>query len=138
MNNLDYDHIPVPINKDQRTIFENADRKIMDICKRILGKQDEGYRFLKALFDLSMAMVYGMIEKSCVEALGKYAQEPRESRLGFREMMPLTDRSIGLDDMCNGCDEWCPRDAIHRWIRAFGVKYHHPSIKLIDMIVPNR
>jgi electron transport complex protein RnfB len=36
-------------------------------------------------------------------------------------------------EMCFACDEWCPRNAIHHWSRAEGVKYHHPAVSIGDM-----
>ncbi len=37
-------------------------------------------------------------------------------------------------EMCFACDEWCPEGAIQHWSRAKGIKYHHPEIKLEDML----
>ena len=38
-------------------------------------------------------------------------------------------------EMCFACDEWCPAGAIQHWGRANGVKYHHPEVKLSDMMI---
>ena len=37
-------------------------------------------------------------------------------------------------EMCFACDEWCPYNAIHHWSRPEGVKYHHPEVKISDML----
>jgi MinD superfamily P-loop ATPase len=103
--------------------------------------------------------------KSVTNALKDKAKEPMDSDLKCFELMPLTDKSIIVDEkctrcgtcaricpvgnikivekkpefqhrceMCFACDEWCPSGAIHHWSRSQGVKYHHPEIKLSDML----
>ena len=37
-------------------------------------------------------------------------------------------------EMCLACDEWCPQKAIHHWCKIEGKDYHHPDIKIADMI----
>lgn len=37
-------------------------------------------------------------------------------------------------EACFACDEWCPVGAIQHWGRAEGLKYHHPSARLSDML----
>ena len=37
-------------------------------------------------------------------------------------------------EMCLACVEWCPIKAIHHCWRAEGKDYHHPNVKLSDMI----
>ena len=37
-------------------------------------------------------------------------------------------------EMCLACAEWCPIKAIHHWNRAEGIVYHHPNVKISDML----
>jgi ferredoxin/flavodoxin len=166
MNNLDYDHIPVPINRDHEVIINKSKTKVNDICSRILMKKDTKYKIAKTLFNLLMMPMYKLIQQPVTKALKEKAKLPLDSKLKYFELMPLTDKSIIVDEKCNGCgtcakvcpvkninivdkrpefqhrceicfacDEWCPSNAIHHWSRAEGVKYHHPEVKISDMIV---
>lgn len=103
MNNLDYDHIPVPINTDQETVIRNCDKKLEGICERILNKKADKHRLLKTLFNCLMTPMYRMMKKSCIRALRQYAKEAENCTLEFNQLIPLTDRSIRVDDQCNGC-----------------------------------
>jgi ferredoxin len=38
---------------------------------------------------------------------------------------------------CIACFQWCPRGAIHGEIVAYEKKYHHPNVKLSDMLTHN-
>ncbi|MCK9244810.1 MAG: EFR1 family ferrodoxin [Candidatus Marinimicrobia bacterium] len=165
MNNLDYDHIPVPISTDQEKMFEIAQRKIESISRRILRRKRDKHRIAKSLFNLLMSPMYYLMRKPCVTALIKYAKEPQDSKLTFRELIPLSDNSIYVDEKCNGCAvctrvcpvnnikmvnkkpvwqnhcemclacaEWCPEKAIHHWSRADGIRYHHPAVKIAEML----
>jgi len=165
MNNLDYDHIPIPINRDQDVIISRSKTKIDIICFRILKGKGTKYKNVKTLLVLLMTPMYKLIRQPVMKALRKKAKEPIESRLKYFELMQLTDKSIVVDEKCNGCgtcarvcpvnnieivgskpqfqhkcemcfacDEWCPSNAIHHWSRAEGVKYHHPEVKLSDML----
>jgi formate hydrogenlyase subunit 6/NADH:ubiquinone oxidoreductase subunit I len=103
MNNLDYGHIPVPINKNHDTIFKNSKQKIVDICKRISNKKKTKYRIIKSMINLLLTPMYLSMKKHIVEGLRENAKEPKDSNLSFRELIPLTDKSISTDDKCNGC-----------------------------------
>ncbi|MBN1924327.1 MAG: EFR1 family ferrodoxin [Prolixibacteraceae bacterium] len=38
-------------------------------------------------------------------------------------------------EMCMACTEWCPQQAVNHWNRKEGVTYHHPDVKLSDMLI---
>ncbi len=43
MNNLDYDHIPIPIDTNQETMFKNCKIKLDVMCQRIINRKKEKY-----------------------------------------------------------------------------------------------
>lgn len=166
MNNLDYEHIPVPIETDTVTIIKKAQLQIEDICNRIAHHQRGRHHYLRRFITIMMTPIYRILANSCMKSLKELACEPEDSTLYFKELIPLTDRSIRVDESCNGCrictrvcpvqniefvnrkpiwlhkcemcfacDEWCPSGAIHHWGRPNGVKYHHPEVRLKDMIL---
>lgn len=103
MNNLDYEHIPVPIVTDEQTILANSEQQTDDICRRIMHRRQGRYHALRRLYTILMTPVYGMMREASLKALREHANEPEDSPLGFRELTPLTDRSISVDDRCTGC-----------------------------------
>jgi ferredoxin/flavodoxin len=103
MNNLCYDHIPVPIEKRTEVIIGNSGAAIDDISNRVLTRKPGRHHFLRALLNFVMTPLYATMRKACLASLKALAREPANCNLGFRELMPLTDRSIRGDDNCNGC-----------------------------------
>ncbi len=103
MNNLDYDHIPVPIERSSEVIIRKSEALIRDICRRIASGLPGRHRILRSLFGLLIYPMNKALAKSCMISLRSLAKEPVDSGLGFRELMPLTDRSITVDERCNGC-----------------------------------
>jgi formate hydrogenlyase subunit 6/NADH:ubiquinone oxidoreductase subunit I/flavodoxin len=168
MNNLDYDHIPIPITRDEELIIRRSKARVEDICSRIIRGKGTKYRMPKALFNLMMTPLFKLMRKPVIKALKEKAREPEDTKLEYSELIHLTDKSITVDEKCTGCvtctrvcpvgnirlvdnrpefqhrcemcfacDEWCPSKAIHHWSRAEGVKYHHPEVKVTDMIKLN-
>ena len=103
MNNLDYDHIPIPIVRDNKVIIERSKKKINEICNRIINKRGTKYKIVKNFFNLLMAPLYRMMRQSVTNALKEKAKEPMDTKLGFLELVPLTDKSIVVDEKCIGC-----------------------------------
>jgi ferredoxin/flavodoxin len=103
MNNLDYEHIPVPIETDSATIIKNAEAQIDDICRRIACRRRGKHHLARRLFTVLMTPMYAMMAQSCMKSLRELAGEPDDSPLGFRELMPLTDKSIRVGEECTGC-----------------------------------
>jgi len=111
MNNLDYDHIPVPISTDQEKMFKICERKIEPISRSIIKRKKNKYRITQALFNILMSPLYYFMRKPCIAALIKFAKEPQDSKLTFHELIPLSDKSIFVDEKCNGCaicSQICP------------------------------
>lgn len=103
MNNLDYEHIPVPIETDSSVIIGRAEDQVADICDRIASGRTGRRHALGRLVTAMMSPAYSAMAKSTVQMLKELACEPADSGLGFRELMPLTDRSIQVDASCSGC-----------------------------------
>lgn len=103
MNNLDYDHIPIPIVRDQDVIIKSATAKVEDICNRILCKKGTRYVFFKDFFILIMSPMYKLMRPAVIRTLKEKAMEPEKSKLGYSELVPLTDKSINVNDKCTGC-----------------------------------
>jgi formate hydrogenlyase subunit 6/NADH:ubiquinone oxidoreductase subunit I/flavodoxin len=103
MNNLDYDHIPIPINRDHEEIINKSKAKIDDICYRIIKKRGTKYKTAKTLFNLLMTPLYKMMRQSVTNALKEKAKEPMDTKLEYFELIPLTDKSIVVDEKCIGC-----------------------------------
>ena len=103
MNNLDYDHIPIPIDKNQETMFKKCRKKTEVICQRIINRKKSKYNILNSLFNILMTPMYLMLHKPCLTSLKKYSKEPEDSNLKYYELIPLTDKSIYADEKCNGC-----------------------------------
>lgn len=104
MNNLDYDHIPVPIQKDIGVLIERAEKKIIFIannlsrCKRFCIK-----RTLNHTFQLLMIPLYMLLKKISFKSMIEIAKEPKNSQKSIEEIFRLTDRSISVDEKCNRC-----------------------------------
>ena len=103
MNNLDYSHIPIPIDKNQDTMFKKCEIKLDVICQRIINGEKDKYIIIKSLFNVLMTPMYLMLQNSYLKALKKYSKEPDDTNLKYYELMPLTDRSIYVDEKCDGC-----------------------------------
>jgi len=103
MNNLDYSHIPIPIDKNQETMFKKCEIKLDVICQRIINGEKDKHRVIKSLFNISMTPVYLILQNSYLKALKKYSKEPDDTNLKYYELIPLTDKSIYVDEKCDGC-----------------------------------
>ena len=55
------------------------------------------------LANIAMTPMYALMGKATVKSLRGFAHEPADSALTFRELIPLTDKSITVDESCTGC-----------------------------------
>ena len=164
MNNLDYDHIPIPIQKHSGKIINKSKRKIEKICRQLECNSKTRFPILKTIFLWLMKPVFKAIGPLAMNALREKAQTDDLS-LSVYELIPLTDKSITVNDQCTGCgicanvcpaenikitakrpvfqhacemcfacDEWCPAGAVQHWCRKENIKYHHPEITLKNML----
>lgn len=103
MNNLDYDHIPIPINRNSEDIIRKSKVEIEHISRYIMKKKKTKYKLLKSLFLHIMKPIYKLITPSVIKELKVKAFMPEDSELQYYELMPLTDKSIDVDEKCTGC-----------------------------------
>mgnify|MGYP001144110016 CR=1 FL=1 len=111
MNNLDYAHIPVPINKDSEEIIRKS-RKVMEQIGRKIGEgRSTEYRGAKKAFLWMMKPLFQLIKTSVMQELRRKAQVPEDCEISCYELMPLTDRSMEVGEGCTGCgicEKVCP------------------------------
>ena len=107
-NNLNFDHVPVPLEKNLDIIFKDARTKVKVICQCIINKRTTRYGFLKFTINLLLFPMYVSMHFHIEKSLKLIAKVPADSKLSFRELIPLTDNSIVVNDRCNGC-ETCSR-----------------------------
>lgn len=101
MNNLEYP--TALIDQNQENMFRNCKNKIEVICQCVTDKKKNKYKTLKSLFNLLMIPAYLMLKNLYIIHLKKMAKEPKDTKLKYYELIPLTDKSIYVDDKCNGC-----------------------------------
>jgi ferredoxin len=115
MNTLDYSHIPVPINKDHETMFRNCEKKVEQICEAIAHGNKGHIKIAKLVLNWLMAPLYLLLQTAYYKELRKFAKEPVGSKLSYVDLIPLTDKSIYIDEKCNGCAicaDICPAENI--------------------------
>jgi ferredoxin/flavodoxin len=103
MNNLDYDHIPVPIIRDSEVIIRRSNKKINRIYHRLIHNKGARFRLIKELFYLLMTPFFKMMQKPVLKGLKEKAKVPAEADCTYYELMPMTDKSIVVDEKCRGC-----------------------------------
>lgn len=164
MNNLDYDHIPIPIIKDTGKIIARSERRLRRICRQVEQNGKTRFALAKSVFLWLIKPVFKAIGPLAVSALREKA-ETDDKALTVYDLIPLTDKSITVSSACNGCglcaklcpannikivdkkpeflhrcemcfacDEWCPAGAVRHWSRKEHIKYHHPDIALKNML----
>jgi ferredoxin/flavodoxin len=102
-NNLDFDHVPVPLERNLDIIFKTSSLKVDAICQRIIKKRNTRYKAIKLLVNFLLYPMYAILHTHIQKSLKAIAKVPADSHLSFRELIPLTDNSICVDDKCNGC-----------------------------------
>lgn len=100
MNNLKYFFFQTH-NHDK--MFRNSERKSVEICLRILGRRKNKYYLIQTLFNYFMNPLYFVLRNFYVMDLRQKAKESKDTDKKFRQLIPLTDRSIFVDKKCSGC-----------------------------------
>lgn len=101
MNNLKY---PSKfINQDQEIMFKNSKIEIDKITYYVENRKKFKYGVLNSLFNSIMAPFYLIGKKMYINFLRKISKEPKNTKLEFSELIPLTDKSIYVDEKCNAC-----------------------------------
>jgi len=125
MNNLKY---PSPlVEQNQEKMFRECEDKINVISRYVSERKESDQKTLKYLFDLSMRPLYMLLRGMYVTHLKKMSKEPEDTDMKYREMIPLSDKSIYSDDKCNGCGicaKVCPVNNI-KMVKKKPVWLHH-------------
>ena len=87
MNNLNYDHIPVPIERDSGVVIANSKKALADICGRITAGRREKHHLARSVVNVMLVPMNAALAKPCLTSLREMAKEPADSNLGFRELL---------------------------------------------------
>ena len=72
-------------------------------ARRVSARKPNKHRALHSLINFLITPMYLSLRGTCITSLIKYAKEPKDTNLKYHELIPLTDRSIVVDDKCTGC-----------------------------------
>jgi ferredoxin len=105
MNNLDYDHIPIPIEQDNEKIINVAKKKIIEIAKDLQRTKREYFkRIINEILLVLMTPLFIIVRKISYKTILKIAKEPEGTQKSIENILRLTDRSISIDEKCIGCN----------------------------------
>ena len=76
---------------------------IEEICERVIAGKRNPHDSIEALFNLVMSPMYKLMSNLYVMDLRNKAGESKGGNKSFRELIPLTDRSISVKETCTGC-----------------------------------
>ena len=111
MNNLDYEHIPIPIERDTSIILAKAEKKIELITEMILKKK-KGDIIVQDVFNFTLGRLLSIAKEPIMRSMRKYAQEKEDSRLTYPQLIHLSDKSIKFNEEkcigCGICEKICP------------------------------
>jgi flavodoxin/ferredoxin len=110
-NNLDFDHVPVPLERDLDKIFKTGREHIDALCRAVILRKHSGFRISKSVINVVLYPMYAILHAVVAMSLRRLAKLPVGSMRNFREVIPLTDNSIRVDEQCNGCgicEKVCP------------------------------
>lgn len=111
MNNMDYDHIPVPIERETTKILAEAEKKLELIIRRIKNKK-KGNIISQHITNFTFGRLLSLAKSPIMKSMTKYAYEPEHSHLTYHQLVHLSDKSITYyDNKCIGCgicERVCP------------------------------
>lgn len=117
MNNLDYDHIPVPLERDHDILFKRAYKLIKGITAEIKSGHSWGIgKIGDSLFQFLMKPMFTLLKKLSYRTMLDIAMEPYSTTKSIEEVFRLTDRSLTVKGNCTGCgicNKVCPVDNIN-------------------------
>jgi ferredoxin len=100
MNNLQYYFFQT---HHHEKMFQKSEKEMERICKCVVNRQPSKYYLSKKLFNYLMMPLYLVLRNFFIIDLKLKAKEPKKTQKKFFELIPLTDRSIAVDQRCNGC-----------------------------------
>jgi len=100
MNNLNYFFFQT---RNHEKMFQVSEKRIEEICKLVKAGKRNPHDSIEALFNLVMSPIYKLMSNLYVMDLRRRAGESKDGNKSFRELIPLTDRSISVKETCTGC-----------------------------------
>ncbi len=147
----------------QQETFDNARRKVEEICEYVSAKREGKFEtrgFVQKLIFMPLLLV---LIKPIFRR--RYEKLAGASGVSFNELINGADRSFLSDEKCNGCGicarvcpvgnikmsdkkpvwqhhcenciacyVWCPKEAISGEIVVYNELHHHPGVRLSDML----
>lgn len=103
LNNLDYDHVPVPVSRNQVEMFMNADAAQVKILKTIKARRTRRYTIALGIYHVLTKPLFAVLAKVVIDSLRKRVSQEYAGEGDFRRLIKLSDYSISLNDRCIGC-----------------------------------
>jgi ferredoxin/flavodoxin len=100
MNNLNYFFFQT---HDHNKMFRDSEAKILEISERIMAGKRNSHYSVETLFNVIMTPLYLILRNFYIKDLRHKAKVTETSTKQFRILIPMTDKSISVNEKCGGC-----------------------------------
>jgi ferredoxin len=152
-------------NEEREKIAQDWQEKLTEICQAIAVRKEEKFEPQGKIGKTILTLFYAFQNKIALQRYQKLSGTPKptlEELIPLADTSFYSDPNCAgcgtclkvcpVDNIvlvnhrpvwqhhcetCFACFQWCPKEAIHGDIVEYEKRYHHPSVKLKDMLMQN-
>jgi ferredoxin len=103
LNNLDYDHVPVPVSRNHEKMFAYTETKIKNMVKVISNRRIKQHKIILMIYKIATRPIFIIMGKYVMKSLKERVNTNEKNENDFRNLIKMSDYSISVNENCIGC-----------------------------------